>query len=94
MHFRVIFKLMDGRVLGFILLAWSLFHCDLIAWVLLKACSLHSADNCVWFLMVGFTVLNNRFERERTCPLCRAVVKSAGLRSYGDGSTNLFIQLF
>ncbi|CAM6015079.1 unnamed protein product [Sphagnum balticum] len=34
------------------------------------------------------------FERERTCPLCRAVVKSAGLRSYGDGSTNLFIQLF
>ncbi|CAK9213405.1 unnamed protein product [Sphagnum troendelagicum] len=34
------------------------------------------------------------FERERTCPLCRAVVKLAGLRSYGDGSTNLFIQLF
>ncbi len=37
---------------------------------------------------------NNRFERERTCPLCRAVVKLAGVRSYGDGSTNLFIQLF
>lgn len=34
------------------------------------------------------------FERERTCPLCRAVVKSAGLRSFGDGSTSLFIQLF
>ncbi|KAH8936023.1 hypothetical protein BDL97_17G061900 [Sphagnum fallax] len=34
------------------------------------------------------------FERERTCPLCRAVVKLAGVRSYGDGSTNLFIQLF
>lgn len=34
------------------------------------------------------------FERERTCPLCRAVVTSAGLRSYGDGSTSLFIQLF
>jgi hypothetical protein len=85
---------MDGRVIGFVLLAWSLFHCDLIASVLLKACSLQSADNCVWFLMVGFTVVNNRFERERTCPLCRAVVKSAGLRSYGDGSTNLFIQLF
>nr|XP_024364032.1 uncharacterized protein LOC112276696 [Physcomitrium patens] len=34
------------------------------------------------------------FERERTCPLCRAVVKPVGLRSYGDGSTSLFIQLF
>ncbi|BFI31353.1 E3 ubiquitin-protein ligase RNFT1 [Marchantia polymorpha subsp. ruderalis] len=34
------------------------------------------------------------FERERTCPLCRAVVKSAGLRSFGDGSTSLFIQIF
>lgn len=35
-----------------------------------------------------------RFERERTCPLCRAVVRSVGLRSYGDGSTSLLIQLF
>ncbi|CAL9189839.1 unnamed protein product [Musa hybrid cultivar] len=34
------------------------------------------------------------FERERTCPLCRAVVKPAGLRSFGDGSTSLFYQLF
>ncbi|GAV67765.1 zf-RING_2 domain-containing protein [Cephalotus follicularis] len=34
------------------------------------------------------------FERERTCPLCRAVVKSADLRSFGDGSTTLFFQLF
>ncbi|KAJ7519238.1 hypothetical protein O6H91_20G030500 [Diphasiastrum complanatum] len=34
------------------------------------------------------------FERERTCPLCRAVVKSADLRSFGDGSTCLFVQLF
>ncbi|KAL2632794.1 hypothetical protein R1flu_004273 [Riccia fluitans] len=34
------------------------------------------------------------FERERTCPLCRAVVKSAGMRSFGDGSTSLFIQIF
>lgn len=34
------------------------------------------------------------FERERTCPLCRAVVKSAGLRSFGDGSTCLFFQIF
>ncbi|GAQ85375.1 hypothetical protein KFL_002320090 [Klebsormidium nitens] len=34
------------------------------------------------------------FERERTCPLCRAVVKSAGLRSFGDGTTTLLAQLF
>ncbi|KAK1355519.1 RING finger and transmembrane domain-containing protein 2 [Heracleum sosnowskyi] len=33
------------------------------------------------------------FERERTCPLCRAVVKSAELRSFADGSTSLFFQL-
>jgi hypothetical protein len=35
-----------------------------------------------------------RFERERTCPLCRALVKPADLRSFGDGSTSLFFQLF
>ncbi|KAH0466014.1 hypothetical protein IEQ34_006117 [Dendrobium chrysotoxum] len=34
------------------------------------------------------------FDRERTCPLCRALVKPAGLRSFGDGSTSLFFQLF
>ncbi|XP_031485188.1 uncharacterized protein LOC116254159 isoform X2 [Nymphaea colorata] len=34
------------------------------------------------------------FERERTCPLCRALVKPAELRSFGDGSTSLFFQLF
>lgn len=34
------------------------------------------------------------FERERTCPLCRALVKPADLRSYGDGSTSLFFQIF
>ncbi|KAF3682438.1 putative exocyst complex component 5-like isoform X1 [Capsicum annuum] len=34
------------------------------------------------------------FERERTCPLCRALVRPADLRSYGDGSTSLFLQLF
>ncbi|KAK4773089.1 hypothetical protein SAY87_028108 [Trapa incisa] len=33
-------------------------------------------------------------ERERTCPLCRAVVKPAGLRSFSDGSTSLFFQFF
>ncbi|XXG42863.1 hypothetical protein AAC387_Pa01g3036 [Persea americana] len=33
------------------------------------------------------------FERERTCPLCRALVKQADLRSFGDGSTSLFFQL-
>ncbi|MBA0710356.1 hypothetical protein Golax_009649, partial [Gossypium laxum] len=31
------------------------------------------------------------FERERTCPLCRALVKPADLRSYGDGSTKLLV---
>ncbi|KAH7432777.1 hypothetical protein KP509_07G039400 [Ceratopteris richardii] len=34
------------------------------------------------------------FERERTCPLCRAVVKPAELKSFGDGSTSLFCQIF
>ncbi|XP_065881466.1 uncharacterized protein [Euphorbia lathyris] len=34
------------------------------------------------------------FERERTCPLCRALVKPADIRTYSDGSTSLFFQLF
>ncbi|XP_024020394.1 E3 ubiquitin-protein ligase RNFT1 isoform X2 [Morus notabilis] len=34
------------------------------------------------------------FERERTCPLCRALVKPAGIKSYSDGSTCLYFQLF
>ncbi|KAL3834727.1 hypothetical protein ACJIZ3_009463 [Penstemon smallii] len=34
------------------------------------------------------------FERERTCPLCRALVRPADLRSYGDGSTSIYFQLF
>ncbi|KAH7542853.1 hypothetical protein FEM48_Zijuj02G0119100 [Ziziphus jujuba var. spinosa] len=34
------------------------------------------------------------FERERTCPLCRALVKPASIKSYGDGSTSIFFQLF
>ncbi|TQD74191.1 hypothetical protein C1H46_040256 [Malus baccata] len=34
------------------------------------------------------------FERERTCPLCRSVVKPADLRTFGDGSTSLFFQFF
>ncbi|KAA8543624.1 hypothetical protein F0562_021630 [Nyssa sinensis] len=34
------------------------------------------------------------FERERTCPLCRALVKPADIKSYADGSTDLFFQLF
>lgn len=40
------------------------------------------------------SLVGSRFERERTCPLCRALVKPADLRSYGDGSTSLFFQLF
>lgn len=35
-----------------------------------------------------------RFERERTCPLCRVLVKAADIKSYSDGSTNLSVQLF
>ncbi|CAM8949202.1 unnamed protein product [Rhodiola kirilowii] len=34
------------------------------------------------------------FERERTCPLCRALVKQADLQSFGDGSTSLSYQIF
>ncbi|XP_002967604.2 E3 ubiquitin-protein ligase RNFT1 [Selaginella moellendorffii] len=34
------------------------------------------------------------FERERTCPLCRAVVKSANFRSFADGRTSLLPQIF
>lgn len=34
------------------------------------------------------------FDRERTCPLCRALVKSADIKSYSDGSTSLLFQLF
>ncbi|KAJ6407630.1 hypothetical protein OIU84_011008 [Salix udensis] len=34
------------------------------------------------------------FERERTCPLCRALVKSADLRSFSDGTTSLLFQIF
>ncbi|KAM4083670.1 hypothetical protein ACJW30_08G075200 [Castanea mollissima] len=34
------------------------------------------------------------FERERTCPLCRVLVKAADIKSYSDGSTSLSVQLF
>ncbi|KAK4348681.1 hypothetical protein RND71_031436 [Anisodus tanguticus] len=34
------------------------------------------------------------FERERTCPLCRALVRPGDLTSFGDGSTSLLFQLF
>ncbi|XP_019057170.1 PREDICTED: LOW QUALITY PROTEIN: RING finger and transmembrane domain-containing protein 1-like [Tarenaya hassleriana] len=34
------------------------------------------------------------FERERTCPLCRALVKPADIRSFNDGSTSLFFLIF
>ncbi|CAI5464878.1 unnamed protein product [Closterium sp. Yama58-4] len=34
------------------------------------------------------------FERERTCPLCRMLVKPAGLRSFSDANTSLLVQLF
>lgn len=34
------------------------------------------------------------FDRERTCPLCRALVKPADIKSFSDGSTSLFFQFF
>ncbi|GER50868.1 RING/U-box superfamily protein [Striga asiatica] len=34
------------------------------------------------------------FERERTCPLCRALVRPADIKSFGDGSTSLYFQFF
>ncbi|WRX32500.1 hypothetical protein QQP08_024987 [Theobroma cacao] len=40
------------------------------------------------------TAFGARFERERTCPLCRTLIKPDGIRSYADGSTNLVFQLF
>eukprot|EP01132_Coremiostelium_polycephalum_P001341 gene1341-1693_t len=34
------------------------------------------------------------FEREKTCPLCRAPVQSAGNISHSDGTTSLLLQIF
>lgn len=34
------------------------------------------------------------FEREKTCPICRAVVPTAGNHLYSDGGTSLAIQIF
>ncbi|XP_071722085.1 uncharacterized protein [Rutidosis leptorrhynchoides] len=34
------------------------------------------------------------FERERTCPLCRSLVRPADLKSFSDGSTSLYFQFF
>jgi len=34
------------------------------------------------------------FEREKTCPICRAVVKTAGNHMYSDGGTSMIVQLF
>jgi len=34
------------------------------------------------------------FEREKTCPLCRASIRCAGNKTHSDGSTNLLVQLF
>lgn len=34
------------------------------------------------------------FERERSCPLCRAAVMTAGNRTHSDGTTSVLVQLF
>eukprot|EP00958_Prasinococcus_capsulatus_P001985 scaffold179_cov368-Prasinococcus_capsulatus_cf.AAC.25 len=33
-------------------------------------------------------------EKEPTCPLCRAVIKSVGVKSYGNGATSMMFQVF
>lgn len=33
-------------------------------------------------------------DREKTCPLCREIVKPCGIKSYSNGSTSLISQLF
>eukprot|EP01133_Synstelium_polycarpum_P000247 gene247-300_t len=34
------------------------------------------------------------FEREKTCPLCRAAIATAGNRTHSDGTTSLLLVLF
>ena len=34
------------------------------------------------------------FERERTCPLCRAVIKTGAVANHGDGGTVMFVHVF
>ncbi|GAM29008.1 hypothetical protein SAMD00019534_121840, partial [Acytostelium subglobosum LB1] len=34
------------------------------------------------------------FEREKTCPLCRAAIATAGNRTHSDGTTSFLVQLF
>eukprot|EP01103_Thecamoeba_quadrilineata_P016089 TRINITY_DN5289_c0_g1_i2.p1 TRINITY_DN5289_c0_g1~~TRINITY_DN5289_c0_g1_i2.p1 ORF type:complete len:286 (-),score=25.08 TRINITY_DN5289_c0_g1_i2:225-1082(-) len=34
------------------------------------------------------------FEREKTCPLCRTIIKCAGNLTHSDGSTSLLLQIF
>jgi len=34
------------------------------------------------------------FEREKTCPICRAVVKTAGNYTHSDGGTTMLVQFF
>ncbi|KAJ9543281.1 hypothetical protein OSB04_022988 [Centaurea solstitialis] len=51
-------------------------------------------DEVVRFVLFAKTKCMPQLEREKTCPLCRAVVKHSDLKSFADGSTTLFFQLF
>ena len=47
----------------------------------LHSCSHVFCDACV----------SEWFERERTCPLCRCVINTVSVRSFGDGTTTLLL---
>lgn len=35
-----------------------------------------------------------RLTRERTCPMCRAVIRPPGVHAFDDGATSLYPQIF
>ena len=47
-----------------------------------------------WCFALRFFCSCCRFDREKTCPLCRAVVKPTEFQSFNDGSTSLLYQVF
>ena len=47
------------------------------------------SDHVEYLKLVVSVVAFYRFDWERTCPLCRALVKPADIISYSDGSTSL-----
>lgn len=86
----IIFAFMMNMSLRMVTLSWRI---DLVEWFGFIILWVMWESGCQLFTFLTYDHCG-RFERERTCPLCRAVVRSVGLRSYGDGSTSLLIQLF